>query len=413
MLATPGLANTTSGLRLSLAGMANAGKDQKIPMQVKKYLLLLILFSFHYHFIFIFIFILISMLIRFPSRFLQWCMPTAGVVLFSVDLPAVSNARGSVDYATQGRENSSMASTWPNTYAIGAAGLLFWAVDLPLSKDIIWTTSTQPGSPEQAPASQPNFEMDTALAVLSLGPVGIADGMGMTNVTLVNRTCRSDGVLLKPSKTLTAIDSTFVPVKWNDDAKPYVGFLPLTPDGDCTRKRPCSPSVYQTHSAVSGTTWHQLLSIHVGSFHPQRSDFFPEISAQKYIMRESRWSQCKNGSTYAASKCAVMVSPSSLPDITTGPHRVDSSGAVSWKLFTLAPVLSNGWTLLGETTKFVPVSPVRFLSVDARGPCVVFTVSMAGREVITVGAVGPSNIYHSKILTIVKAGVVTGSFCGN
>ena len=64
MLATPGLANTTSGLRLSLAGMANAGKDQKIPMQVKKYLLLLILFSFHCHFILIFILIFIYNIIQ-------------------------------------------------------------------------------------------------------------------------------------------------------------------------------------------------------------------------------------------------------------------------------------------------------------------------------------------------------------
>ena len=340
-------------------------------------------------------------------------MPTAAVVLFSVNLSAVSNARGSVDYATQGRENSSMTSHWPNTYAIGAAGLLFWAVDLPLSKDIIWTTAVQAGSPKQAPKSQPNFEMDTALALLSTGPVGIADGMGLTNITLVNRTCRSDGLLLKPSKTLTAIDSTFVPLQRNDSTKPFVGFLPLTPDGDCTPQRPCSPSVYQTHSSVSGKTWHQLLSIHLGPFRPQRSDFFPELSAHMYAMRESRWTPCENGSTYSTSKCAVMVSPSSLPDITTGAHRVDGLGAVAWKLFTFSPVLSNGWTLLGETTKIVPISPVRFLSVDTKGPCVAFTVSMAEREVITVGAVSPSNIYYSQILTIVQAGNVTGNFCGH
>merc|ERR1711871_1359317 len=108
------------------------------------------------------------------------------------------------------------------------------------------TTATQPGAPASCPSSQPNFELDVCLSVLSMGPVGIGDKIGLTNVSLVNRTCRSDGVILKPSKTLTSIDSTFVPRDATEyNAAPIVGFLPLTPDGDCSSQRPCSPSVFQ------------------------------------------------------------------------------------------------------------------------------------------------------------------------
>jgi hypothetical protein len=35
---------------------------------------------------------------------------------------------------------------------------------------------------------------------------GFSDALGQTDAALINRTCRSDGLLLKPSKPLTTID---------------------------------------------------------------------------------------------------------------------------------------------------------------------------------------------------------------
>ena len=371
MLATPGLQNTTDGLPRSLSSMAEAGRQEGVPM--------------------------------------QWCMPTAAVVLFAVNLSAVSNARGSPDYAVEGPEASTMSSNWPNTYEIGAAGLLFWAVDLPLSKDITWTSPEQPGAPK-SPGGHPNVELDTALAVLSTGPVGIGDGPGMTNVSLLNRTCRSDGVILKPSKTVTAIDSTFVPVA-RALPTPYVGFLPLTADGDCTPRRPCSPSVYQTHSSVSGVIWHQLIAMHLGSFRPAAADFYPAIGPHEFILRESRWTGCSNGSDPYATGCALRVGAGSLPDISTGTHRLDSRGAVAWKLFTFSPVLANGWALLGEPDKFVPVSPMRFRTVRTDGACLRFTVFVATGEIVRVGAVSPSGRYRLLALGA-RAGTAADSAAG-
>eukprot|EP00041_Stephanoeca_diplocostata_P035854 m.1279639 g.1279639 ORF g.1279639 m.1279639 type:complete len:87 (+) comp24768_c1_seq12:2016-2276(+) len=43
---------------------------------------------------------------------------------------------------------------------------------------------------------------------MTTGPVGISDLVGNTNVTLITRTIRQDGTLLKPAKPLTSIDSS-------------------------------------------------------------------------------------------------------------------------------------------------------------------------------------------------------------
>ena len=373
MLATPGLQNTTVGLPLTFISMAEAGRRQHIPM--------------------------------------QWCMPTAATVLFAVNLSAVSNARASPDYAVEGPEAATINATWSNTYEIGAAGLLFWAVGLPPSKDLTWTSPQQPDAPKSA-LGHPNVELDTALAVLSTGPVGFGDGPGLTNVSLVNRTCRSDGVILKPSKTVTAIDSTFVPSYTSP--KPYLGFLPLTADGDCTAKRPCSPSVYQTHSDVSGHIWHQLIAMHLGPFRPTASDFYPALGSRPFVVRESRWTSCSNHSLAYAAGCVLKADLGSLgplPDISTGAHRLDSNGAVAWKLFTLSPMLANGWVLLGELDKFVPVSPMRFSAVSTHGACLSFTAFVAEGEAIHVDAISPSGRYRTQTLQAQMAGPLDGWFC--
>lgn len=49
--------------------------------------------------------------------------------------------------------------------------------------------------------------LHVVLALMSTGPVGISDLVGFTNATLVNRTVASSGLLLKPSKAVTTIDS--------------------------------------------------------------------------------------------------------------------------------------------------------------------------------------------------------------
>jgi hypothetical protein len=56
---------------------------------------------------------------------------------------------------------------------------------------------------------QHNAALNNAVAVLSGGPYGISDKVGMTDKTTVMRACRSDGVMLRPSWPLSSLDVSF------------------------------------------------------------------------------------------------------------------------------------------------------------------------------------------------------------
>ena len=49
-------------------------------------------------------------------------------------------------------------------------------------------------------------EVEALLAALSAGPVGIGDAIGEADVDLIRRTCRADGVLVRPDVPVAAID---------------------------------------------------------------------------------------------------------------------------------------------------------------------------------------------------------------
>merc|ERR1711959_790818 len=108
----------------------------------------------------------------------------------SVELNSVTNYRASGDYA--GGSN----------YNIGGSALLAFALGLRPSKDNFWTHRPQsaiitgkPWGPPSNPGS--NCELNTIIATLSTGPVGIADKAGDTNVTLVLRSVRRDGLIMQ------------------------------------------------------------------------------------------------------------------------------------------------------------------------------------------------------------------------
>jgi hypothetical protein len=56
---------------------------------------------------------------------------------------------------------------------------------------------------------EPYAEIEALLAALSAGPVAIGDQIGATDRDLVMRTCRDDGVLVKPDVPLAAVDRCF------------------------------------------------------------------------------------------------------------------------------------------------------------------------------------------------------------
>ena len=355
----------------------------------------------------------------------QLCMPTAGIVLASAAWPAMTQGRVSTDYATENAPNS----TWAKTYNIGIGSLLFWAVGLQPSKDLTWTTPHQPGG--ACDHDNPNVELDVVLAVLSCGPVGIGDGIDLTNVTLAKMTADSDGRILPPSKPLTALDSSFVPPATPAPAtnQPLVGFLPLMPGasgcpspGGASFPAQCTPAAEQTHTSIplqpdyaarlfdmqasadgAVASWRILLSLHLGDFTPTASDLLPlpGLSALG-AYRELRWRRCVNGSAAFGSGLEPL-EHTALPNIQSGKGS-PSEPKVPWRMMTLYPNLpvdgsqnTTAWVLLGEADKIVGVSPVRFRSVGVvradGGSCLCFELSAAPTETVTVGAVTPGGTF--------------------
>ena len=56
-----------------------------------------------------------------------------------------------------------------------------------------------------APGSETR-EVEALLAALSGGPVGVGDPVGVADIDLIRRTCRADGVLVRPDVPVAAID---------------------------------------------------------------------------------------------------------------------------------------------------------------------------------------------------------------
>jgi len=62
-------------------------------------------------------------------------------------------------------------------------------------------------------------EVEALLAVLSAGPVGVGDGIGDADPALIRRTCRADGVLVRPDVPVAATDAAaFTAPVWTGTA---------------------------------------------------------------------------------------------------------------------------------------------------------------------------------------------------
>ena len=59
-------------------------------------------------------------------------------------------------------------------------------------------------SPDHEAAAAP---LHVVLALFSTGPVGVSDAINGTDAALLNRTIAQNGVLLQPSKAISAVDS--------------------------------------------------------------------------------------------------------------------------------------------------------------------------------------------------------------
>ncbi|XP_056009973.1 uncharacterized protein LOC125678812 [Ostrea edulis] len=128
---------------------------------------------------------------------IQYCMSNPRHAMMALELNVVTQARVSGDYHP-GRDQ----------WRIGVSSMFADAIGIRPYKDTFWTTTTQPGNSYKS--SEPYPGLNAVVSTLSTGPVGPGDMVGGTNVSLLMRCCNTDGRILKPSKPATAIDRQMI-----------------------------------------------------------------------------------------------------------------------------------------------------------------------------------------------------------
>lgn len=128
---------------------------------------------------------------------LIWCMATAADMAHAASLSQVVAVRSCDDYRYA--EDPSILWRWHLTVSAMLRSLGLFPF-----KDVFMSHSNNSSLPDLN--GDPNAMLEACLSTLSAGPVGIGDRMGRTDINVVNKTCRSDGVIIKPDLPLAAMD---------------------------------------------------------------------------------------------------------------------------------------------------------------------------------------------------------------
>ena len=322
---------------------------------------------------------------------MQWCIATPASALQSLMYPSVTNMRASVDYPG--------GVAWD----IGIPSLLLWALNIAPSKDTFWTTdngdtaTTMGGcDPPSCPKDHSNTgcELHAIIAIMSMGPVAFSDAINHTDAELILRTCRSDGVLLQPSKPLTTMDS-HLEQRWRI-LHSYSG-----------------QSV--SHVWAYYIVAHRLSDLPGGKISVDMNELWPRPRP------DSNWFLVWNGGNHGstcttdgapASSCGQFVATNSTITIST---LSDDFQAIRINVFPVCPPqqgASDSWVLLGELSKFVSLSPSRFGDIECLGSSgLVFKVYGAKDENVTISAIR-SGVVHVQTLTLDHNGGHMVSFGG-
>jgi len=298
---------------------------------------------------------------------IQMCMVYVRHLLQSVEMSQVTNARASRDYHP-GNDQWDTATSAILNHAIGIAP----------SKDNYWSVAKQSGSKWGPNTKEPHSRLQAAAISLTTGPVAPSDKIGLSNVSLIMRSCNSAGLLLTPDRPATEIDEHFVQAVFGRGG----------PQGH----------LWATSVELSGLKFSYILGVDLNSSYNLSLSSLSYPSNAELLALESS----SSAAISVDQGNALRIPPCSLDD---------------FKLFTLAPV-SEGYALFGEPDKWVSVSSQRFsdLTLSAAGGSV--TVHGPAGEEVQVRWSTPKGLLTSHCVIPVagstKASVANGTAaCGD
>jgi hypothetical protein len=290
----------------------------------------------------------------------QICESSPAEILETLKHDCITNSRDNIDHVP-GQHAGNFVERWH----VGFDRPFMDALGVKPYFDNTWTVPVQPES-TWGESAENYTELSWALSVLGSGPVGIGDGIGYTNSTLVYTAIDASGAILKPSRASAYIDAVYVsPEKalFNVSSSRVFQAPAFVTTGQASLpsggRRPFgdAPAGTETFSTVLGVDIDTVFNLSLAYLQPVMSQ--PQYQVVPWRAGfEAIDQRCANGAPLSG--CAQPVTPATPLSIHTG------KAAVSWmhdfELFSFSPdpCAGNGFVLLGELTKIVRVSPVRF-----------------------------------------------------
>lgn len=314
---------------------------------------------------------------------LQLCMAWPRHVLQSLEMPSVTQGRGSPDYNV--RSDQAPIDKSAHQWRIGDNALFLDAIALRPTKDCFQSNQS---SGEMYPRLQ------AAVSSLSGGPVFPCDEIGTSDVDLIMRSCNKNGELLQPRRSAAPVDASII---WKAGLKPHI-------QGNCLHCN-ASGEIWQADTWLDGEPgaglhFPQILAADSGQYELQLSELLDEnepVPPAGFVAVEANSS--------ITGKVAVAVTKST-------PLLLPQTNKYTFNVWSLSPRLPSGWALLGEcTTKWVPVSSQRFEEVDDHGTGISAHVKGPPGEIVFVSAVAPNDLVIQTVdCTIPQGGVAIATF---
>lgn len=283
----------------------------------------------------------------------QLCMAGPAHLLDSIDRPAATTIRTSIDYHAE----MSKLLFWPQFHTVNllASALGVWPF-----KDNFRTTEAR-------------GEQEALISILSAGMVGPSDEIGKVDAALILKTCRADGLLLKPDRPATPIDAMFLPHR-----RPFLVRTHSTREGVGRWTYLAAFALPRGQGSTAGEE-DFLASVSYGRpiesmfvLPPEIDDWSVDLQGDLGVDAESRlvaWD-------WRRREAALLEGgPLTIPPIA---ERFDHA------YFVLAPVFDNGLALIGELDKMVTVADRRFTRIAATDDAIEVELAGAPGERVTL-----------------------------
>ncbi len=232
------------------------------------------------------------------------------------------------------------------------ASLFAWSVGMWPFKDNFQTTVGQRSTYMIIPEASPLEE--AMIASLSGGPVGPSDRIGASDRELIMRTCRQDGLLLKPDRPATPIDRMFL----DNDNMALGGNKPWIITTESNHENGAS-TYLAAFNIWPGRMIDPTVSLKDLGLDP----------AQKYVVYN--WK--KRTASLAGPKIKFGRMPANVGFY-----------------YVIAPLLKNNMAVIGEPEKFITLSAKRFPGIEVEGNSLKIEMQGVAGEKVTCAVYSPA-----------------------